>query len=240
MENVQKMEFITDEIEYSEMAKLAKKIDVKYVGVKKKDVVTEINKKIEQINNGEAHVEEETIQQPENEINENITEENNETTEESNEVESPAKAAAKKSAEQQKERNVRRSSKKWYEEEGAFKYNEGDIVTIIGGKDLIGRKLCVVGPSNKQNALKGRLIHPVTGEMQKTVISITFDRLEMETPAAEAINNETEEQIEEQIENQIEEQNENQTIPENDITADSEEEVMIPEIEEEEKEKEAL
>jgi len=68
-------------------------------------------------------------------------------------------------------------AKKWFEEEGAFPYNEGDVVQIIAGKDLHLRKAVVVGPSAKKGALKAQLIHPVKNEPQKTQCSFDFDRL---------------------------------------------------------------
>ena len=225
--------------EYRDIVTKAKELGINYIGVKKDELLKMINEKIDQINSSEAIVAENT--QTEEVFNEAINEEvvnpeNNEeattaeeTVEEQQEPVSPAKAAAQKSAEKQKQKRERQLSKKWYEEPGAFPYKKGDIVKIIGGKDLIGRLLYVLEPSAKKDMMKGRLIHPVTGQLQKTVIAIAFERIQLEKSTDEATN-----EVEETVETPQAEKQEVSVNEEESIIAGSEEEVDIPEMNTEE------
>ena len=188
---MKKMEKLPMDAEYREIVAKAKELGIPYIGVKKDEILKLVNEKIEQINSGETATVENI--QTEEVVNETANEEvvspaeNNEevttveeNTQEQQEPVSPAKAAAQKSAEKQRQKRERQPSKKWYEEPGAFPYKKGDIVKIIGGKDLIGRLLYVLEPSAKKDMVKGRLIHPVTGQLQKTVIAIAFERIQLE------------------------------------------------------------
>lgn len=83
---------------------------------------------------------------------------------------------------------VKPKAKKWFEEENAFPYQEGDTVQIVGGKDLLLRLALVVKPSAKKNAVKAQLIHPITGEPQRTQCSFDFERLLLIKSNGEEIN----------------------------------------------------
>lgn len=233
MENTQ-MELLVEGAEYKDIAQTAKTLGIPHVGVKKNVLFDLVNAKIAKVNNGEVSVE---LPEPKAAVEETpeVTEgqtTNEEVTEGT--VVSPAEAKARKSAGKQKERAVRQAAKKWFEEEGANPYSEGDVVLITGGKDLQGRKLQVIEPSAKKDMVKGKLIHPVTGGLQNTVIAISFDRIELVQSGDSIAQDEPQE-----VENNIEEV----TTPESveNITEGSEEEVTIPqlEVEENEEEKEA-
>ncbi|MDF2534162.1 MAG: hypothetical protein K0R18_319 [Bacillales bacterium] len=100
-------------------------------------------------------------------------------------VETPAAEATKAKVEKApKEKKL-----KWFEAEGAFPYQAGDIIEIVAGDILIGRKAQVVKPSAKAEALKCILLHPTTGELQKCTITMDFVKIQPakaeEAPAAE-------------------------------------------------------
>lgn len=69
---------------------------------------------------------------------------------------------------------------KWFEQENAFPYNEGEILEIINHKNaaIIGRRVQVIGPSTKRNAIKVQLICINTGSLQKTKLSLDFEIVE--------------------------------------------------------------
>jgi len=224
-QEVEVMELLPTNAEYRDIAAKAKELGLSYVGVKKDALLEEVNAMIAKINNGEAEVPaaEASEINEENEENENEGTETPETG-----TPSPAQAAAKKAAGKQKERTVRQAAKKWFEEPGANPYNEGDVVEIIGGKYLIGRKLQVLEPSAKKDMVKGKLIHPVTGGLQNTVIAIAFERIQLVESANEIAADEPK---------AVEDNQEGVETPVNEeITAEAEETIEVPEMEVEENE----
>ena len=86
--------------------------------------------------------------------------------------------------------------------------------------------------------VKGRLIHPVTGQLQKTVIAIAFERIQLEKSADEAANEveETVQTTQNEVKTSQTEKQEVLVNEEESITAGSEEEVDIPEMNVEEAE----
>jgi len=78
---------------------------------------------------------------------------------------------------------------KWFEQENAFPYNEGDLSIIVNHKNkaIVGRMFEIVGPSTKKNAFKGYLINPKTGARQGTCLSLDFDMVETFTPQYPAL-----------------------------------------------------
>ncbi|AEO93895.1 gp652 [Bacillus phage G] len=182
METIKKMELLPESAGYRDAAKIAKELGIAYVGVSKGDLITKVNEKIEKINNGEIEVP--VIEETADPVDSKDTT-NEETVAKPAGTESPAQQAAQ-TARAKREKAPKVEVKKWYEEEGANPYEPGDVVKIIGGKDLIGRLLKTIEPSTKKDMIKGKLIHPVTGKLQNTVISIAFERLELHQKAAEA------------------------------------------------------
>lgn len=158
---VTKLELLPEGASYLEVSKVAKQLGINYVGRKKEVILEDVNNMITKINNGE-------MEMPQFE-------------EEVNEEEALIENLENGNTPVGRTRTPRVPSKKWYEEPGAFPYKEGDIVQIISGegrnKGLIGRLLEVKQPSAKKDALKGHLINPVSGELQKTLISMDFERL---------------------------------------------------------------
>jgi hypothetical protein len=67
---------------------------------------------------------------------------------------------------------------KWHQVEGAFPFKEGDIIQVLPTAQILKlRKAQVLHPSAKRWALKGRLINPVTGELQGTHVTFDFDKI---------------------------------------------------------------
>jgi hypothetical protein len=83
----------------------------------------------------------------------------------------------------------RQKAPKWYEAENAFPYKKGDIVEVVAGPILIGRLISVTQPSSKKNAIKGHLIHPKTGELQRTHITFDFDKIMLIERDGEKVDN---------------------------------------------------
>ena len=168
------MEKLPMDAEYRDIVVKAKELGLPYVGVKKNELLEMVNDKIEKINSGV--IEESPVEQNEEVAIENTIGEVETPAGETETSEVTSQETTKEEAKKQA-RQPRVKSPKWFEELGAFPYKEGDIVQIVSGKDLIGRKVYVKQPSAKRNALKGHLIHPVTGGLQKTLLSIDFDRV---------------------------------------------------------------
>lgn len=212
----EKMELLVEGTEYRDMCKKAKELGIPYSGVKKDVLFTTINTQIDKINKGEIDVPEVEVETVPVQEGETSTNEGTPTT---------ATQGARR------ERTVRQAAKKWFEEEGAFPYNEGDVVIIVGGKDLKDRKLQITGPSAKKDMVKGQLIHPITGGLQNTTIAIAFDRLELDATAGEIDSDEPTAAQDNTEAEAASEVNEN-------ITEDAQEEVTIPELNNEEDQKE--
>ena len=168
-------------MEYQELVSKAKELGVNYVGKKKGELAEMINAAIDNQSNEESSEEEvseeaaveQSEEQSEEEVNEQPEAEqpvNEDSSEEVSEEESPA-------AEEKKEE--KRKPGKWYEQDGAFPYQKGDVVQVVGGPILMNRKASVVQPSAKKNALKGHLIHPVHGHLQKTLVNFDFDNIKL-------------------------------------------------------------
>lgn len=204
-----KMELFAEDADYRDVVAKAKELGINHSFIKKPVLIQQVNEMIAKINDGEVEVPVAEQSAPVvNEVVESLevtlpeAEQTNEETEvlaneEQTEVETPE---VEQSAEQveQPTSEGKTKSKKWYEEEDAFPYQDGDVVEIVSGKDLIGRKVMVKQPSTKKNALKGYLIHPVTGNLQKTFISVDFDRIELHQKAGQPVDQEVENQVEEQ------------------------------------------
>lgn len=226
MENTQ-MELLVEGAEYKDIAQTAKALGIPHVGVKKDLLFSLVNEKIAKVNKGEVSVE---LPEPKAVVEETPEVNEDQTTNEET-VTSPAETKARKTADKQKERTVRQAAKKWFEEEGANPYSAGDVVLITNGKDLENRKLQVIEPSAKKDMVKGKLIHPVTGGLQNTVIAIAFDRIEL-VQSGDSIAQDEPQEVKDNVEEVV-------TTPESveNITEGSEEEVTIPQLEvEEEKE----
>ena len=173
-EEVVKMELFPEDAEYRDLAQAAKQLNIPYVGVNKVELREKLNAMINKINNGEAEVPE--------------TESTYVDEVEEGEVQGQVGNEGDNSTPRRRQSTGRVKGPKWYEEDGAFPYAEGDIVEIVSGKDLIGRKVMVKQPSAKKNALKGHLIHPTTGELQKTFLSVDFDRVELREKAGQPVD----------------------------------------------------
>lgn len=144
-----------------DLAKTARALGIPYVGLKAPELLPLVNDKIEKINSGE--------------------------------IENPKQVKVKKTINEDGEEvevMTRQKSPKWYEEEGAFPYKEGDVFQIVSGPILIGRKASVVMPSAKKNALKGRLINPSTGELQKTQVNFKFSNIKLIERDGQPVNEE--------------------------------------------------
>jgi len=165
-EEVVTMELLAKGTEYRDIAAKAKELGLNYVGVKKDALLDQVNEMIAKINNGEATLPEIEVPTAEDQDESGEIETNEDGT-----------TTAPRAKRERTQAAPRVKAKKWFEEEGAFTFAEGDIVQIESGKDLIGRKVEVVQPSAKKNAFKGYLLHPVTGERQKTFLSVDFDRV---------------------------------------------------------------
>lgn len=74
---------------------------------------------------------------------------------------------------------------KWHELHG-FMYSKGDILQILDGH-LKGRYAEVVEPSAKKFAVKAQLLHPRTGENQKTTIVLNYDIVELSKSERESL-----------------------------------------------------
>lgn len=159
-DEVVKMELFGADAQYMDVVKKAKELGIHHVGIKKPALIEKVNAKIEKINTGEIEAPEVEVPtfQPEAILGTPVQQEG---TEKSGTPVARVKAP------------------KWFEEEGAFPYKDGDVVEIVSGKDLIGRLVQVKQPSTKKNALKGHLIHPTTNQLQKTFLSVDFDRVEL-------------------------------------------------------------
>ncbi|AEO93853.1 gp608 [Bacillus phage G] len=167
------MELLPKDAGYRDIAEKAKGLNIPYVGVPKDTLLEKVNQMITKINNGEAEMP--VVEEYQDEVEENTT---NETS---------------GNGENQPRRRVTvAKAQKWFEEEGAFIFKEGDVVEIVSGKDLIGRKVQVKQPSTKKNAFKGYLIHPTTGELQKTFLSVDFDRVELRERDGKPVDENTE------------------------------------------------
>lgn len=234
------MELVKEDLGYKDLAQKAKELDIPYVGVKKDVLLTQVNEKIEKINSGEIEAPEVSeVAAPV--VNETQTEETSEQDGTNESTETPKVTAPRKPREK-KERPVRVKAKKWFEEEGAFPYQAGDVVEIVSGKDLIGRKLQVIEPSAKKDMVKGRLVHPVTGGLQGTVIAIAFDRIQLLESAASIAEqeptevNDNQDGVNEEVTNEAQDQEQTEVSEvletEESIIAGSEEVVDIPEQEE--------
>lgn len=67
---------------------------------------------------------------------------------------------------------------KWYEEPGAYPFEQDDIVYLDPSIPHLGSRFAIIlGPSSKPNHTKARLQHPRTGEPQKTVILLDISKL---------------------------------------------------------------
>ena len=83
-----------------------------------------------------------------------------------------------------KETETKKPTGKWYEQEGAFPYQAGDLMIITNHKNaaILNRMVEIAGPSTKRNAVKCWLINPKTGGRQKTCLSLDFDMVTKYTP----------------------------------------------------------
>lgn len=175
------MELFAADADYRELVTKAKELGIRYVQVKKDVLIEKVNEMITKINNGEVKAPE--IEEPTY----------------VDEVEDGAESGNPGNGTSSERRTVTRmKAPKWYEESNAFPYQDGDIVEIVSGKDLVGRKVMVKQPSAKKNALKGHLIHPITGELQKTFLSVDFDRIELREKAGQSVDQKAESQTEDQ------------------------------------------
>ena len=80
---------------------------------------------------------------------------------------------------------------KWYEQEGAFPFQIGDLAIITNhpNKGILGRMVEIVGPSSKRNAVKCYLINPKNGGRQKTCLSLDFDMITKYNPQYLVVSN---------------------------------------------------
>lgn len=155
--------------DYDTLKRMAMELNINWVGKTKDFLMEAIQEKLNE--QGESQVT--TL----NQENENQTVQNEQVTqnEEVQENIQNQEMNVSKTEEQQK---PKRQVGKWYEQPGAFPYKKGDIVKIVKGEHLVGRLYMIHEPSTKRFAARGQLLHPKTGELQKTVFSVELDRLE--------------------------------------------------------------
>lgn len=85
---------------------------------------------------------------------------------------------------EQKETPAPKTTGKWFEQEGAFPYKEGQKIQIIEMENkahsfLNGRFAVINGPSTKKNAVKAQLINDKTNQLQKTNVTFNFTEFEV-------------------------------------------------------------
>lgn len=171
----QTIELLVVGSEYRDIVTKAKEVGVYYVNVKKDILFENVNAKIQMINDGKAELP--VLDTP-------VVEDENVSTEEGEVTSTPTAKRERTPA------APRVKAPKWFEEKDANPYQAGDVVQIETGKDLIGRKVEVVQPSTKKNALKGYLINPVNGQRQKTFLSVDFDRVVLVERDGQPVNQE--------------------------------------------------
>ena len=82
------------------------------------------------------------------------------------------------------EKVTKKSSGKWYDQEGAYPYIKGQKIEIIHMNNekynfLVGRTAIINGPSAKRNATKAQLVNPSTGKLQKTNVTFNFNEFKV-------------------------------------------------------------
>ena len=135
------MKKVNMETNYNVMKEVAKELGLKFVGIKKEDLVNSINNKIDEM---------------------------------------------------EKSKKENKKSNKWYDQENAFPYQEGDIAFIntnFKDKGIHNRMIQIQGPSTKKNAVKVKLYNPKTGETQKTCFSLDFGMFDLYSPQYPTITN---------------------------------------------------
>lgn len=195
---------VSTETDYNIIKELADKYGIRHVGVKKTEVIQQINlkleeekemgetiekveviaeevKAVEEVKVEAAEVVEETVTEEtvvEETPTENLTEASTDQNEEADKPEEAAPTAEVKSG-------------KWFEQEGTtYTYEEGQKIQITGGyAPLIGRYAQITGPSKKRDAVKARLFKPnKPSELQDTNVTFNigdFELFEGEVPVIE-------------------------------------------------------
>lgn len=179
METTNVLEKFTMESDYKEVAAAAKKYGIPYVGVKKKVFLEQVNERIDQINSGEAPSE--VVEEPKNEVVEQQpTGDGGQSTDQTDKPKNEQKPAqqAKPATTPRQTGTPRAKGAKWYETTAPL-YNPGDIVNIIAGPCLVGRKAQITQPSAKKDAMKCKLINPKDGSLQGTEITMDYYKLEL-------------------------------------------------------------
>lgn len=67
---------------------------------------------------------------------------------------------------------------KWYEEEGVPQFNPGDVLEVCNREFLAGRKLQMVEYSKREGFIRGYMIDPKSGKLQKTLGSHKIDQVQ--------------------------------------------------------------
>lgn len=68
--------------------------------------------------------------------------------------------------------------KKWFEMDGAFTLEKDDIVYIDPTHEWFGNRFgVIIEPSQKQNAVRGKLLNPKTGEPQGTIVVMDMSKV---------------------------------------------------------------
>ncbi|MNK38811.1 hypothetical protein D3C87_574070 [compost metagenome] len=195
--------------DYKDVAAVAKKLGIDYVGVRKPDLIAKVNSKIESSvtedpssTNGQAVV----SASAEDNAGATKTEEGSENNskpesqpiaQDSSTQQQPAKRGRKSNG---TPKEPRAKKTKWYDEENAnLPYAPGNIIEVHSGEILVGRKAQVVKMSAKKHAVKAILIHPVKGSLQGCIITLDYDKIQMaadQTPPKGANEEATEQLVE--------------------------------------------
>ncbi|MNO10638.1 hypothetical protein D3C76_01780 [compost metagenome] len=165
--------------EYKDVAAAAKKLGIAYVGVKKPALIDAVNAKIDRLESGEDEAPAAPVvaEQPNNDNNEQ--KDNADQPSGKDNGQQPGNVAPKTAAATTRQTGTPRAKgAKWYETT-APKYNTGDIVNIIAGPCLVGRKAEITQPSAKKDAMKCKLINPKDGTLQGTEITMDYYKLEL-------------------------------------------------------------
>lgn len=166
---------VTTETPRTELNEMAKGLGINWVGVSTENLVNDINSKMNDLLNGINSEEEQQLVidevVPESAM-EVVQEGEIEEDDKEDEEDQPETSSSKAPAAQTKKVG------KWFENEEAILFQKDDKVEIIEGP-LTGRFAVIDKPSAKKDATKAFLINPKTNELQKTNVTLDYDKLKL-------------------------------------------------------------
>lgn len=172
------MEKLSLDAQYNDVVAAAKQLGIEYVGKKKPVLISMINDKLDAIANGEAEI---VVHEPE--VQDDSATDEGETAGSTPTSAQPASRQSRQPRAPRQPAAPRSKGAKWYEEANANPpYAVGDIVQIIAGDILIGRKAQFTRYSAKKDAIKCILINDKTNQLQNCEITMDFFKVEMHTP----------------------------------------------------------